>query len=59
MHRETIDWSVLSGPRVSRRTLLQVAAASGAIAYASQLTGAAGAPVRRNALAVRQDPVQG
>ncbi|MDQ3539128.1 MAG: ABC transporter substrate-binding protein [Chloroflexota bacterium] len=58
-NHETIDWSVLSGPRVSRRTLLQVAAASGAAAYASQLTGAAGAPVRRRPLASLQDPVQG
>jgi hypothetical protein len=36
-HRAPIDWSVLSGPRVSRRTLMQVAAASGAAAYAAQL----------------------
>ena len=32
-----IDWSVLSGPRVSRRTLLSLAAASGATGYASRL----------------------
>ena len=32
-----IDWSVLSGPRVSRRTLVGVALASGAIGYARQL----------------------
>lgn len=38
-----IDWSVLSGPRVSRRTLLQVAAASGATAYASRLIGVSAA----------------
>ncbi|MGH2617020.1 MAG: ABC transporter substrate-binding protein [Thermomicrobiales bacterium] len=35
-----IDWSVLSGPRVSRRTLLSFAAASGATGYASRLAGA-------------------
>ncbi len=35
-----IDWSVLSGPRVSRRTLLQVAAASGSLAFAAGLAGA-------------------
>ncbi|MBA2776301.1 MAG: ABC transporter substrate-binding protein [Chloroflexia bacterium] len=57
--RETIDWSVLSGPRVSRRTLLNVAVASGAIAYASQLAGVAAVPARPNALSLRQDPVQG
>jgi peptide/nickel transport system substrate-binding protein len=36
-----IDWSVLSGPRVSRRTLMGVALASGAMGYARQLGGAA------------------
>ena len=36
-----IDWSVLSGPRVSRRTLMGVALASGALGYARQLGGAA------------------
>ncbi|MFT4036970.1 MAG: ABC transporter substrate-binding protein [Thermomicrobiales bacterium] len=39
-----IDWSVLSGPRVSRRTLMGVALASGAGAYARQLGLAAPAP---------------
>ena len=39
-----IDWSVLSGPRVSRRTLLSIAAASGATGYASRLTASA-API--------------
>lgn len=33
----SIDWSVLSGPRVSRRTLMAVALASGATSYAGQL----------------------
>ncbi len=32
-----IDWSVLSGPRVSRRTLMRLAAASGAAGYAGKL----------------------
>ena len=32
-----IDWRILSGPRVSRRTLLQVAAASGSMAFAAGL----------------------
>jgi peptide/nickel transport system substrate-binding protein len=36
-HMSQIDWSVLSGPRVSRRTLLRLAAASGAAGYASTL----------------------
>ncbi|MEZ4562764.1 MAG: ABC transporter substrate-binding protein [Thermomicrobiales bacterium] len=36
-----IDWSVLSGPRVSRRTLMGVALASGAMGYARQLGSAA------------------
>ncbi len=32
-----IDWSVLSGPYVSRRTMLKLAAASGAAGFASRL----------------------
>ncbi len=57
----SIDWSVLSGPRVSRRTLFEVAAASGAVAYATRLAGVAAAPVaRRPASASAQDePKQG
>ena len=56
-----IDWSVLSGPRVSRRTLLTLAAASGATSYAGRLQMATAAPsfrprtVRRAA----QEPKQG
>ena len=42
-----IDWSVLSGPRVSRRTLLSLAAASGAAGYASRLARVAAAPAPR------------
>ena len=41
-NHETIDWSVLSGPRVSRRTLLQVAAASGAVAEGKRYNGRSG-----------------
>jgi peptide/nickel transport system substrate-binding protein len=57
-----IDWSVLSGPRVSRRTLMAVAAASGATGYASRLAAveAASMPTSfspRRALA--QDPTPG
>jgi peptide/nickel transport system substrate-binding protein len=39
-----IDWSMLSGPRVSRRTLLSLAVASGATAYASRLAMVNAAP---------------
>jgi len=38
---KNIDWSVLSGPRVTRRTLMKLAAATGAIGYANVL-GACG-----------------
>jgi peptide/nickel transport system substrate-binding protein len=40
-----IDWSVLSGPRVSRRTLLSLAAASGAACYAGRLTAVEASPI--------------
>jgi len=58
----SIDWSVLSGPRVSRRTLARVAAASGATAFAARLgafettaaPGIHGAPSLR-----RQESTQG
>ncbi|MDP9355396.1 MAG: hypothetical protein M3R02_08965, partial [Chloroflexota bacterium] len=58
-----IDWSVLSGPRVSRRTMMKIAAASGAVGFANRLTGldAAGAP-RSTAVsptALRQEAKQG
>ncbi len=60
IHRVPIDWSVLSGPRVSRRTLMQVAAASGAAAYAARLAHVGAAPVsRRKARAAWQDVQQG
>jgi peptide/nickel transport system substrate-binding protein len=60
--RATIDWSVLSGPRVSRRSLMQVAAASGAVGYAARLGGASArvtAGGRPRALTRRQDVQQG
>lgn len=54
-----IDWSVLGGPRVSRRTMAKVAAASGAAAFAQRMA----APVApQPALArtpSRQEPVAG
>lgn len=53
-----IDWSVLSGPRVSRRTLAQLAAAGGAAAFAGKLAALDGAS-RRVTAARRQEPVQG
>jgi peptide/nickel transport system substrate-binding protein len=34
---ESLDWSVLSGPRVSRRTLMKVATATGAFGFAQRL----------------------
>lgn len=57
----TIDWSILSGPRVSRRTLMHVAAASGAAGYAAQLSTSAlaGTSTQAKALARRQEPQQG
>jgi peptide/nickel transport system substrate-binding protein len=57
-----IDWSALSGPRVSRRTLMQLAAASGAVGYAQRLAtvDALGDRVgTRNARASLQDAKQG
>lgn len=48
-----IDWSVLSGPRVSRRTLLNLAVASGAAGYASRLAMVDAAPARRTPSALR------
>lgn len=59
--RGTINWSVLSGPRVSRRTLLQLAAASGATAYAAQLSNAAASSstTQRVMGALRQEAKQG
>lgn len=53
-----IDWSVLSGPRVSRRTLMQVAAASGAVGFAHRL-GLQEAALAASPAARRQEPKQG
>ena len=47
-----VDWSVLSGPYVSRRTMLKLAAATGAAGFANWLAvrnRAVAAPDRRNA----------
>ncbi|MCC6314376.1 MAG: hypothetical protein IT337_10225, partial [Thermomicrobiales bacterium] len=52
----TIDWSVLSGPRVSRRTLARLAAASGAAAYAARLSSLESFAAPRVRL---QEPTQG
>ena len=57
-----IDWSVLSGPRVSRRTLLTLAAATGAAGYAGQLVvDAAPRPIARSprGLMAQGEPKQG
>jgi peptide/nickel transport system substrate-binding protein len=57
-----IDWSVLSGPRVSRRTLMKLASATGAAGYAAKLgavhTGAARGGWAAYPLA-KQEPKQG
>ena len=55
-----IDWSILSGPRVSRRTLIALAAASGAAGYAGRLA-AAPLPTARftNLNAAQGEPVTG
>ncbi|CAA9537749.1 MAG: Oligopeptide ABC transporter, periplasmic oligopeptide-binding protein OppA [uncultured Thermomicrobiales bacterium] len=54
----TVDWSVLSGPRVSRRTLIGLAAATGAVGFAGRLAATAAAP--RAVLGTIQDqPKQG
>lgn len=50
------DWIVLSGPRVSRRTLLHLAVASGSLGYASHLSGASARSSYRMA---HQDAQQG
>lgn len=51
-----LDWSVLSGPRVSRRTLMQMAAASGAAGFARHLETNATYARRAHALrAARQE----
>ncbi|MDQ3780654.1 MAG: ABC transporter substrate-binding protein, partial [Chloroflexota bacterium] len=54
-----IDWSVLSGPRVSRRTLLALAAATGATGYAGHLATAGPHLAARGVPAARQEPTTG
>lgn len=58
-----VDWSVLSGPRVSRRTLMAVAAATGATGYAARLAmvGAtlASTPATSAAVLAQGEGVQG
>ena len=52
-----VDWSVLSGPRVSRRTLMQLAVATGAVGFARRLADrAAAAPA---SLVARQEAKAG
>ncbi len=53
-----IDWSVLSGPRVSRRTLLTVALAAGATDYARRLALVGAAP-GQGSMALRSALAQG
>ena len=53
-----VDWSVLSGPRVSRRTLMEVAAASGAAGFAARLARPQAAGARAD-LPARQEPKTG
>lgn len=58
-----IDWSVLSGPRVSRRTMMQLAAATGAFGFANRLAAfeasAAGTGGGRQVRAARQAVKEG
>ena len=56
-----IDWSVLSGPRVSRRTLLAFSAAAGAAGYANRLAAAAApqGPMRAVRRAAQGEPKPG
>ena len=44
---DRIDWRVLSGPHVSRRTMLKLAAATGATGFAGRLAAVGAAPARR------------
>src|SRR5215211_3459490 len=54
-----IDWSVLSGPRVSRRTMMKLAAATGAFGFANRMAvfeaGAASRPGVRTLRAAQQE----
>ena len=55
MSKNAIDWRQLSGPHVSRRTLMHLAAATGATGFANQLETRGSLAMRASALA-RQDP---
>ena len=55
-----IDWRELSGPYVSRRTMLKLAAATGAAGFAGRLAAfEATAAARAGAVAARQEPTRG
>jgi peptide/nickel transport system substrate-binding protein len=58
-----IDWSVLSGPRVSRRTMMKLAAATGAFGFAGRLAAfeasAAGGGGERRLRIARQEAKKG
>ncbi|MBX3069664.1 MAG: ABC transporter substrate-binding protein [Thermomicrobiales bacterium] len=53
--RHPIDWSVLSGPYVSRRTLMKLAMGTGAAAFAASLQ----ASPKASAASALQEPVTG
>lgn len=48
-----VDWSVLSGPRVSRRRMMKLAAATGAFGFAGRLAAAGASGVSRPGLRAR------
>ena len=54
-----LDWSALSGPYVSRRTLLRFAAATGATGFAARLTHGDQALAAPASLPARQEPKTG
>jgi ABC-type transport system substrate-binding protein len=56
-----IDWRQLSGPHVSRRTLMQLAAATGAAGFANRLEAQYAMAVRASAAraVARQEPKSG
>jgi peptide/nickel transport system substrate-binding protein len=58
---DRIDWRQLSGPHVTRRTLLQLAAASGAAGFAQRLEAQHAAAVRLSTARapMRQEPKTG
>ena len=56
-----VDWSQLSGPHVSRRTLVQLAAATGAAGFAQRMETRYASAVRASAARapLRQEPKTG